>query len=109
MNQSRIAKHFNVSPGAIVKWRMVDEGAKVRALIDYGLGGIKVYEVPLDEFVTQEPLPLPVPAAIDLDSDLSGHTVAELREMAKDAGIAYAGLRKSELVEALEDYDASEL
>ncbi|NRA59120.1 MAG: SAP domain-containing protein [Phycisphaerales bacterium] len=39
------------------------------------------------------------------DMWLAAHTVAELRVMCSDRGIAYSGLRKAELVEAIMEHD----
>ena len=87
MNISQLAKHFNVKNGAIVRYREVDEGATIRALVDYGIGGIKVHYVPISELdgpievepVISEEL-LPVPAVIDLN-------YRELQDLAKEHGI----------------------
>jgi hypothetical protein len=86
MNVTQLAKHFNVENRAILKYREVDEGAIINALVDYGIGGIKEHYIPIAEFARPEPEPepepdlLPVPAVIDLN-------YRDLQELAKDAGI----------------------
>ena len=47
MNKKRLAEYFEVKSEAIVKYREVDEGATIRVLVDYGIGGIKVIYLPL--------------------------------------------------------------
>jgi hypothetical protein len=97
MNNSQIAKHFGVKPSAVVKWGEVDGGANIRALIDYGIGGIKVYVEPVEAFKkpapkpepsipAPEPEPLPVPVAVDLNG-LDQLSYRELQARAHSAGI----------------------
>jgi hypothetical protein len=95
MNKSQIARHFGVKPDAIVKWGKVNEGADMRVLIDYGIGGIKVYVEPVEAFKKPapspapsipSPTPLPVPAVVDL-SNLDNLTYRELQARARAEGI----------------------
>lgn len=101
MNDSQIAKHFGVKSDAVVKWGEVDEGANIRALIDYGIGGIKVYVEPVEAFKAPAPKPkpkpapepLPVPAVIDFSSaplyniGLDQLSYRELQARARDENI----------------------
>jgi hypothetical protein len=81
MNKMQVAKYFEVKPAAVVRFREVDEGATLRALVDYGIGGIKVHYVPIEEFTPPKPKPEPdLLPAIDLN-------YRDLQERAKDAGI----------------------
>ena len=117
MDKTKVAKHFNVEPDAVVKCRLVDGGANVRALIDYGIGGIKVFVVPVGEIdepfepepepipepepeVLSVPEPLPVPAAIDL-------SYRDLQELARGSGIP-ANQSADELRAALLEIDEGE-
>lgn len=95
MNRSQIARHYGVKPVSVVKWGEVNEGANIRALIDYGIGGIKVYVEPVEAFKTPAPKPkpsipapdpLPVPIAVDLNG-VDQLSYQELRMQAKKAGI----------------------
>lgn len=81
MNKSQLAKHFQVDEEAIVGFREVDGGAVIRALIDYGIAGVKVYETPKEDIA---PLTVSLPAAYDLN-ELS---YRELQALAKEAGIS---------------------
>lgn len=108
----QVAKYYGVKPEAVLGCRLIDEDGKYRILIDHGIGGVKVYHVAGSELIKEQEAesnvidhdePLPVPAAIDLGLD--AYTVAELREMAKDAGISYSGKKKAELIDDLEEVD----
>jgi hypothetical protein len=96
MDKLQVAKYFDVEAEAVLKFREVDEGATIRALIDYGIGGVKVYQIPIEDF---EPEPIPLPAAYDLDGELS---YRDLQELAKAAGIP-ANLSAAELRAALDE------
>jgi len=108
MNKTQVAKYFEVEPGAVVKFREVDEGATIYALINYGIGGIKVFRTPIEDFAPPKPKPepepelLPVPAAYDLDDDDLKLSYKQLQGLAKEAGIR-ANQRAAELRAALEE------
>ena len=111
VSDSTIANYLGVDRQQIVKRR--DVGDSVIVLVDKGIGGTPRYTIPLSDlqFKTVDPpapptveetpeetaVSEPVEAAVDLD----GKTVAELQDIARDRGVSYSGLRKSELIEAL--------
>jgi hypothetical protein len=108
-NIHKVATHFGVDVAQVVDARAV--GNEVVVLIDYGIGGIKKYRLPLDWLqpapgpaaeVTPEPEPAATPPDDYGEQEFEALTVAELQELAKERGIAYSGLRKAELIEALE-------
>jgi len=49
----QLAKHYGVEPDAIVRYREVDGGAAYRVLVNYGIGGIKVYHLLADDLDTE--------------------------------------------------------
>ena len=53
MDKETIARHLGVDSGQIVSARPEDEGYRV--LVDYGIGGIKVFHVPPVEAWSPEP------------------------------------------------------
>ena len=101
MDKSQVAEYFEVDSDAVVKVREEDEGATICALIDYGIGGIKVYVEPVEAFKTPAPKPkpkpapepLPVPAVIDFSSaplyniGLDQLSYRELQARARDENI----------------------
>ena len=52
MDKEAIARHLGVDSGQIISARPEDEGYRV--LVDYGIGGIKVFHVPLAEASSPE-------------------------------------------------------
>src|SRR3990170_2068473 len=54
MDKEAIARHLGVDSGQIISARPEDEGYRV--LVDYGIGGIKVFHVPLAEASSPEPV-----------------------------------------------------
>ena len=103
--ESKIARYYGVEPGAVLRWQEVDEGAAIRALVDYGIGGIKVHYIPVADLAVPKPPPapeelIPVPAVIDLGFDDMSYR--ELQELARSQGIA-ANQRKDDLIAALAD------
>ena len=53
MDKEAIARHLGVDSGQIISARPEDEGYRV--LVDYGIGGIKVFHVPPAEASSPEP------------------------------------------------------
>ena len=100
MNKRQVAKHFEVKPEAVVKFREEDEGATIYTLINYGIGGIKVFRVPIEDFTPPKPEPVSLPVAYDLNGDDLSYK--ELQSLAKEAGIP-ANQRGAELRAALEE------
>lgn len=82
MYESQVAKLYGVGLDAIVGVREVDEGAYVRALIDYGIAGIKVYEIPKSDLASAT---VSLPAAYDLNAEELSYK--QLQAVAKDRGI----------------------
>ena len=66
MDKETIARHLGVEIGQIVSARPEDDGYRV--LVDYGIGGIKVFHVPPAEALNPEPAkasnPSQEPAAV---------------------------------------------
>ena len=64
MDKEAIARHLGVDSGQIISARPEDDGYRV--LVDYGIGGIKVFHVPPAEASSPEPAkassPNPEPA-----------------------------------------------
>jgi hypothetical protein len=85
MDKIQVAKYFDVEAEAVLKVREVDGGATIRALIDYGIGGVKVFQVPVKDFEPPKAKPVSLPVAYDLNEELVSYK--ELQELAKDAGI----------------------
>jgi len=52
----QLARYYGVEPDAIVRYREVDGGAAYRVLINYGIGGIKVYRVDADQLAERDDL-----------------------------------------------------
>ena len=52
MDKEAIARHLGVDSGQIISARPEDDGYRV--LVDYGIGGIKVFHVPLAEASSPE-------------------------------------------------------
>lgn len=110
VSNNTIAEYLSAKSQQIVKRRDVDGGVVV--LVDWGIGGIKKYTIPYADLTKPKPpkpapvfeeepeetaVPEPVPTV-----DLDDCTVAELQDMARERDISYSGLRKAELIEALE-------
>ena len=75
MNE-QIAKYYGVEPAAIVRYSLIDEGAVIRSLIDYGNQGIKVLYLDIAELEGSTS----TTATFDLD-------YRELQALAKEQGI----------------------
>jgi len=93
---NRLAKHYDVEPGVVVRYELIDGGAVVRSLIDYGIQGIKVYELRVDDLKQDET----ITATYDLD-------YRELQALAKKHGIP-ANQSKGDLYAALLMFDEEE-
>ena len=87
MDKSKVAAYFDVELDAVIGSRLVDEGANVRALINYGTGGIKVYILPVSEFLVATPAK-PEPQEPEPALDLESLTYKELQEMAREKGMS---------------------
>lgn len=90
--------------GELIKSRFYaepDGERHIRALVDYGVGGVKVFDVPLDIL---EP-----PAA---EKSLEDLNVEALKEIARDLDVAVSG-KKTELIvrirQAIEDKAKAEI
>lgn len=85
------------------EWRAVPVGCEAEAqrLADAGILELQDTAVTQETAVSEaEPEPANEPVlAVDLD----GMTVRELQAIAREKGISYGGLKKSELIEALRD------
>lgn len=87
---NQLAKHYGVEPGAIVGYAEVDGGAVIRVLVNYGIGGIKVLYVPVDDLAEDDDSTI---ATFDLD-------YRELQALAKEQDIP-ANQSKDALIAAL--------
>lgn len=105
---------LGVSPDSVLSHRIDAESEVIRIVVDKGIRGVPLYEIPLSALVVTQPAPEPVasvaeevpapePVTAETDIDLSSLSVSDLREMAKEAGIPYSGLRKADLIAALSE------
>lgn len=90
-----LVETFEVKAGQVVKHRRED--GELVALINYGVGGIKKYRLPLADV-----------EAFSVRDDPNRMTVKELQQMARDAGVSYSGLRKDDLIDAILARDEEE-
>ena len=93
---------LGIEQGQIVTHRYEDD--VLILLVDRGIKGttkhyLKVAQLPKPEPV-EEPAVEPEPESPGV---LDAMTVSELRELAKEQGVSYSGLRKDELIAALTD------
>jgi len=111
MDKAKVADHFEVEPDAVVNYYEVDGGANIRALIDYGIGGVKVYVVPKSSLTKPKkakpkPPPEVVAAPVQWDDPepevvLADFKYSELQALAREKGIA-ANQSRAKLIAALE-------
>ncbi len=104
----RACDYLGVAFNKILAHRVSDD--EVILVVDKGTEGAPKLSVPLSELESAPPKlaaskasePEPeteAPAAVDY----SGFKVAELRQMAKERGIATSGLKKADLIAALSE------
>lgn len=117
------ARYLGCDPDAVLSLKVYpgeDGGTgELVAVVDWGVRGGKKHRIPLSVLQAQpaavEAAPVapkepantavadPKPVYVATKPDLSKLTVAELKELARDAGIdGYSSLRKADLVAALE-------
>lgn len=85
MDKSQVAEYFEVDSDAVVKVREEDEGATICALIDYGIGGIKKYRIPVESFAPPKPATVSLPVAYDMNERTMSYR--ELQDEARAHGI----------------------
>lgn len=87
---TRACKKLGVDESQVLAYNV--DADRIALVVDYGVAGGKKYTYLLEE----------LPGGWTKAVDLSALTVTELQEIAKERGISFSGMRKAELVAALE-------
>ena len=77
MDKEAIARHLGVDSGQIISARPEDDGYRV--LVDYGIGGIKVFHVPPAEASSPEPAKASSPVVVVSDKSVARKPVARAK------------------------------